>query len=115
MSVINDYRCEKCGKIEEYYSDDIAKCHGKTMKWRPSGFVTFEWGGPRTYLHLRDEPFASRSELNRYARDNNLSLGEASEKVGGARNDMYEGIGKLYSYKGASGRGNSLANLPRRQ
>ncbi len=115
MAVLNSYRCAKCEKVKDAWSDDVPSCHLIRMTWLPMGFYTPEWGGPREYLHLRDEPFASRSELNRYARDNKLSLGESSERVGGARNDMYEGIGKLYSYPGASRRSNSLANLPRRQ
>lgn len=115
MAVINDYRCAVCKKITEHWSDQISNCHGRQMEWLPSGCVNFEWRGPRTYLHLRDEPFRDRSSLFRFAKDNGLSLGESSEKVGGARNEMYDGIGKTYSYLGASGRSNPLADLPRRQ
>lgn len=115
MAVINSYRCGKCDKVEDGWSDDVPKCCNQRMKWTPSVLNTNEWGGPRTYKHLREQPFASRSELNQFARDKNLSLYESSEKVGGARNDMYDGIGKLYSYSGSSKRGNPLSQLPRRQ
>ena len=115
MAVCNDYRCEACDRVEEAWSDAIPQCHGSEMRWKPTSFVHFEWGGPRTYLHIRDEPFASRSELANYAKAKGWSLGESSEKVGGARNDMYEGIGRTYSYPGASARRNPLASLPRRQ
>ncbi len=115
MAVVNDYRCQLCEKVEEHWSDQIPDCCGQQMEWFPSGCVNFEWGGPKTYLHLRDEPFPDRASLLRFAKDNGLSLGESSEKVGGARNDMYDGIGKTYSYPGASGRNNPLADLPRRQ
>jgi len=116
MAVLESRYCPKCDKeLYDQWSDDVPSCCGKEMRILMPLVKTFEWGGPRTYVHLRDEPFESRSELNRYARDNKLVLGESSEKVGGARNDMYDGIGKSYSYKGASGRDNSLAQLPRRQ
>lgn len=114
MAITNKYRCAECGKEAEHRSDEVPDCHGKIMAWLPEGFVTFEWGGPRTYLHLRDEPFSSQSELKSWAKKEGLSLGESSEKVRGGRNDMYSGIGKSYSYKGASGRRNPLADLPRR-
>jgi len=116
MAVLQDCYCPECNKeATDIWSDGIPMCCGTEMRILVPLVKTFEWGGPRTYIHLRDEPFSSRSELNRYAKDNGLSLGESSEKVGGARNDMYEGLGKSYSYKGASGRDNPLANLPRRQ
>ena len=88
---------------EEYdkWTDDVPVCCGRKMKIMITSVKTDEWGSPRTYLHLRDEPFSSRSELSSYAKKKGLSLGESSEKVGGARNDMYAGIGKLYSYPGA--------------
>ncbi len=114
MAINNTYRCGECGKESDYQSDAVPDCHGKTMAWLPTGFVTFEWGGPRTYLHLRDEPFASQSDLKSWAKKKGLSLGESSEKVGGARNEMYAGIGKTYSYIGASCRDNPLAGLPGR-
>ena len=53
-----------------------------------------EWGSPRTYLHLRDEPFSSRSELDAYAKANGMGLGASAEKVGGARNDEHLNMGK---------------------
>lgn len=116
MAVLHDYYCAACG-LEAYdkFSDDPPECCGDVMKilFRPPN--TFEWGGPRQYLHLRDEPFTSRSELNSWTKANGLSLRESSEKVGGARNDMYDGIGKTYSIKGVSKRSNPLADLPRRQ
>jgi hypothetical protein len=114
MAVMNDYQCRSCGKeVIDGYSDDIPGCCGTDMVIMMPLLHSFEWGGPRTYIHLRDEAFSSRSELNSYAKENGLSLGESSEKVRGARNDLYDGIGKSYSYKGASGRDNPLANRPK--
>ena len=114
MAVIQDYYCSKCSKeATDIWSDDIPLCCGVKMKWMMTPLNTFEWGGPRTIPSIRDEPFASRSELNRWAKDKKMSLGESSEKVGGARNDMYDGIGKTYSYAGASKRDNPLANRPK--
>jgi hypothetical protein len=95
------------------YSDSIPLCCGVEAGLLMPRLHSFEWGGPRTYSHLRDEPFSSQSELKNWAKKNKMSLGESSEKVGGARNDMYNGIGKSYSYPGASGRDNPLANLPK--
>jgi hypothetical protein len=116
MAILDDYKCVKCGKEAiDAWSDDVPECCDMQMAKTLTATKTFEWGSPRTYTHLREEPFSSRSELNAYAKANNMSLGESSEKVGGARNDMYEGIGKSYSYSGASGRDNPLANLPRRE
>jgi len=103
MAVMHDYYCPECdAEVHGAWSDDIPTCCGNTMRVAINRVNSFEWGSPRTYLHLRDEPFSSRSELNDYAKEKGYSLGEASEKVGGARNDMYSGLGKLYSYKGAS-------------
>jgi len=114
MAVLHDYQCRSCGKDSiDTMSDSIPECCGMEMALLMPCLQSFEWGGPRTYTHLRDEPFSSRSELASYAKSNGLSLGESSEKVGGARNDMYDGIGKSYSYKGASGRDNPLANRPK--
>ena len=114
MAMLNDYRCFECGSVAvDAWSDDIPKCCGRAMNQILLS-KTFEWGGPKTFIHIRDEPFSSRSELADYAKANGMSLGEASEKVGGARNDMYDGIGRTYSYPGASCRDNPLANVPRR-
>lgn len=110
MAVLNDYQCPECGREDsDVWSDSVERCCGKEMRLLMPRLHAFEWGGPRTHIHLRDEPFASRSELKQYEKDNGLVLSESSEKVGGARNDEYEGMGKTYSYKGASGRDNPLA------
>jgi hypothetical protein len=108
MAVLNDYYCRLCdAEATDKWSDDVPICCDEKMRVVLS-IKHFEWGSPRQYLHLRDEPFSSRSELNRYAKDKGLSLSASSEKVGGARNDMYEGVGKLYSYKGSPKRGSQL-------
>ena len=114
MAVLHSYYCRDCDKeAHDVWSDSIPECCGVEMRVLMRRLNTFEWGGPRTYIHLRDEPFGSRSELDSWAKKKGLSLGESSEKVRGSRNDMYDGIGKLYSYAGASGRGNPLADRPR--
>ena len=76
-------------------------CCGDDMRVLFVKVNTPEWGGPRQYVHLRDQPFDSRSELDRYAKDNNLRLSASAEKVGGARNEEMLNLGKKYSYKGA--------------
>lgn len=115
MAVIHSYSCLECDAIErDRWSDDVPVCCGVEMSILFHRVNSFEWGSPRTYVHLRDEPFSSRSELNSWAKANNMSLGESSEKVRGSRNDMYDSVGKSYSYSGASGRDNPLARLPRR-
>ena len=40
----------------------------------------------------------SIADLAAFAKKRGLSLGESSEKVGGARNDMYANTGKIFSY-----------------
>ncbi len=115
MAVLNDYQCAECQKLAiDAWSDSIPPCCGVSMRLLIPRGHTSEWGGPRTYMHLRDEPFSSQSDLKNWVKREGLSLGESSEKVGGARNDMYEGLGKSYSYQGASGQSNPLADLPRR-
>jgi hypothetical protein len=102
MAALHDYFCPLCDdEAYDKWTDDVPICCGRKMKIMITSVKTDEWGSPRQYLHLRDEPFASRSDLARYAKEKKLSLGESSEKVGGARNDMYAGIGKLYSYAGS--------------
>ncbi len=110
MAILRDYYCAKCDtQFIDGWSDDVPRCCGRKAKPLMSATRNHEWGGPRQYLHLRDEPFGSKSELNAWAKAKGLSLYEASEKVGGARNDMYEGVGKIFSYGGQSSRrGNAL-------
>jgi len=100
MAVMHTYACPECDTLfVDRWSDDIPQCCGQEAK---IAFVkptyTDEWGGPRQYLHLRDEPFGSRSELNRFCRENNLALGASAEKVGGARNEEHLNTGRIYSF-----------------
>ena len=117
MGVLKDFYCAKCDdEFIDGWSDEPPVCCGKPMRPLISATKSFEWGAPRQYIHLRDEPFQSKSELNSWAKKKGLSLYESSEKVGGARNDMYEGVGKIFSYAGSSKRGNSLySDNPRRK
>ena len=109
MAVLHNYYCPDCDEeFREVWSDTPPRCCGKEARILIVSVNHWEWGGPRTYTHLRDEPFESRSELNDYARKNNMSLGESSEKVGGARNDEYENTGKIFSGKGMSRKQNKL-------
>jgi hypothetical protein len=102
-AVIHDYYCRICdAEAYDKWSDDVPRCCGRKMKMMITSVKTDEWGGPKTYLNLRDEPFASRSELKDWTKKRGLSLAESSEKVGGARNEMYAGIGKIYSIPGVS-------------
>ena len=100
MAVLHDYYCEDCERIEvDKWSPP--SCCGHPMKVAFRTIHTPEWGSPRTYLHLRDEPFYSRGELNKWARENGMALGASAEKHGGARNEEHLNVGKKYSYKGA--------------
>lgn len=102
MAVLGQWYCRECDSPNvQAWSDDVPECCGETMRVAITRVNSPEWGSPRSYPHLRDEPFESRSELNRFARDNNLALGARSEKVGGARNESHLNIGKKYSYAGS--------------
>ena len=102
-AVIHDYYCKLCdAEAYDRWSDDVPRCCGRKMKIMISSVKTDEWGSPRQYLNLRDEPFSSRSELKCWTKSKGLSLAESSEKVGGARNEMDAGLGKIYSIPGVS-------------
>lgn len=109
MAVLHDYYCRICDS-EEYdrWTDDVPDCCGHPMKVLLHRINDFEWGGPRQYTHLRDEPFSSRSELNAYAKSKGLSLSPSADKHGGSRNDMYDNVGKIFSYRGSPKGGNDL-------
>lgn len=110
MAVKHDYYCRTCDReVEDVWTDSVPECCGIEMRILMPRLMSFEWGGPRTYIHMRDESFSSRSELDSWAKKRGYALGEASEKVGGARNDENEGLGKTYSYNGASRKNNPLA------
>lgn len=99
MPVLRDSYCKICGSVFiDVWSDDHPTCCGSVTAWRVSPPKTDEWGAPRSYPHIREEPFSSRSELAAYARSHGMRLGESNEKVGGARNEEHLHLGKLYSY-----------------
>lgn len=115
MAVLNDYYCSECNMTYvDRWSDDVPECCGKPTSKALSCANSFEWGGPRTYIHLRDEPFASKSELRDWAKKKGYSLREQSEKVGGSRNDMYANVGKIFSYPGSPKGTNPLYYTKRR-
>lgn len=101
MAVLHSYYCPTCDNEGEGWTDDVPSCCGKPMRVQFTKVNTPEWGSPRTYLHLRDEPFSSRSELDAYAKANGMGLGASAEKVGGARNEEHLNMGKKFSYKGS--------------
>ena len=102
MAVLNAYLCHRCDEeVPDAWSDDVPWCCGERMKIHITRVNTTEWGSPRQSLHLRDEPFGSRSELETYAKSKGMALGESSEKVGGARNEDHMNLGTKYSYKGS--------------
>ena len=98
--MLDDYLCETCNSRSEGWRDDPPRCRNcnRPMQ-RLIGGHNFEWGSPRLYRTLREEPFSSRSEKNEWAKSNGFS--EAGDKVGGARNEEHRGLGKLFSYPGA--------------
>jgi len=109
MPMLHDYYCKKCdAEAYDKWTDDVPSCCDQPMNVLLHRLNDFEWGGPRQIPNLREEPFASRSELTRWTKERKLSLAESSEKVGGARNDMYDNTGKIFSYRGAPRRGNEL-------
>lgn len=114
MAVVNAYYCRICdAEVDDCWSDAVPRCCGERMRidMSKSKVTNFEWGGPRTYIHLRDEPFESRSELAKYAKDRNLMVSPSADKHHGARNDMFDNVGKLFSgkaFKGTSRGTNSL-------
>ena len=59
------------------------------------------WGAPQYHPAL-DMTFASKSDLRAHLKSRNLM--EAGDKVGGARNEDYLGLGKRFSYKGKQNR-----------
>lgn len=102
MAILNDYYCKICDS-EEYdkWSDDVPVCCDRKMSVMLCPPKHFEWGAPKTFLHLRDEPFSSRSELRQYMNDHNLAPSPLADKHGGSRADMYDNCGKIFSYPGA--------------
>lgn len=100
MAVMHSYYCKHCDlQISDMWEPPV--CCGDPMRIDFVQVNTPEWGGPKQFLHLRDEPFSSRSELNRYAEKNNLRLSPSAEKHGGARNEEMLNLGTKYSYKGS--------------
>lgn len=98
MAVMIDTVCLSCGhEFVDAWSDEIPECCGNETRRQFTSLHTDEWGGPRTFLHLRDEPFSSRSELRDWAKSQGMALGASSEKVGGARNEEHLNLGKIYS------------------
>lgn len=100
MAVLHDYYCRECDRLE-FDKWDPPACCGQPMRIAILRVQTTEWGSPRTYPHLRDEPFNSRSELASWAKANGMGLGASAEKVGGARNEEHLHLGKKYSYSGS--------------
>lgn len=99
MAVLIDTYCPECDRrFIDAWSDEKPVCCGKETRRCHTVPHTDEWGGPRTYLHIRDEPFSSRSELAAYAKAHGMVLGASNEKVGGARNEDHLHLGKIYSY-----------------
>lgn len=100
MAVLHDYYCAEC-EVVEFDKWEPPVCCGHAMRIAFRSVHSPEWGSPRTYIHLRDEPFYSRSELDSWARKNNMALGASAEKHGGARNEEHLNLGKRYSYNGS--------------
>ena len=81
MAVLHAYYCPRCNEEElDRWSDDVPSCCGKPMRVQFTKVNTPEWGSPRTYLHLRDEPFSSRSEPRRLREGERHGFGRVSRK-----------------------------------
>ena len=100
MAVLHAYFCRECDS--ELYDQWEPPTHcGKPMSILFVKVNTPEWGSPRQYVHLRDEPFNSKSELDSWTKARGLELAPSAEKIGGARNEDHLNLGKKYSYAGA--------------
>lgn len=99
MAILDAYVCDQCGHEQDGWRDEEWPDHCDHAMRRLFCTNSFEWGGPRLYRELRDEPFQSRSEMNRWAKD--LGLECVGDKQGGARNEDHRNLGKITSYKGA--------------
>ena len=99
MPILDSYVCDGCGVGERgWRGDEWPECCGDEMR-REFCTNTTEWGGSRVYKALRSEPFESRSDLDKWAKDRGLVC--VGDKVGGARNEEHRNLGKIYSHKGA--------------
>lgn len=99
MARLMDTRCDSCDRVfVDVWSDERPRCCGRETVWSPTVPHTDEWGSPRTYLHIRDEPFSSRSELAAYAKAHGMRLGESNDRVGGARNEDHLHLGRIFSF-----------------
>ena len=107
MPILDGFICDNCGEQRDGWRDEPRPrcCRDEMRKIFCTN--TFEWGGPRRYRELRDEPFKSRSELNAWAKANNLE--QVGDKVGGARNEDHRNLGKHFSYKGGPKRTSELS------
>ena len=99
MAILDRYVCDRCHGEEDAWRDELVpECCGGDMR-KMFCTNTHEWGGPRTYRELREEPFSSRSELATWAKERNLEC--VGDKEGGSRNEDHSRLGKLHSYPGA--------------
>lgn len=98
MAVLFDTRCDRCSeRFEDVWSDEPKPvCCGEQTRRVIHVPHTNEWGGPRQYLHLRDEPFASRGELEKWTREQGMTPSGSNDKHGGARNEDHLNVGKIY-------------------
>lgn len=100
--ILRDLYCPGCDKTErdQFIEDEeyppCGRC-GKRMKNWITKVNTDTWGGPQYHPAL-DMHFASKSDLRKYMKERKLV--EAGDKVGGARNEDYLGLGKRFSYEG---------------
>jgi len=106
MPILDRFECDVCGWEQDGWRDEpVPHCCNREMR-KLFCTNTHEWGGPRTYRELRPEPFASRSDLAKWAKERNLEC--VGDKVGGARNESHRGLGKLYSHKNAPSKRSEL-------
>ena len=106
-----DFYCKRCDVYKhdsffmpgEEHIQPCIMCDGD-MEKLPSLFSTPEYGGPR-YSVAADQTFSSRSEEKAYWKANGFT--EAGDKVGGARNEDHLNLGKVFSGKGLTKRGNN--------
>lgn len=103
MAVLHDVYCAACDKIEvDVWVQSGAATRCPTCRGPRSIAITKSpfmdaWGGPRHIPTMRDEPFASKSEMRRWMRDNDLGPSPSADKHGGARNEGHMHLGRIYS------------------
>ena len=106
MSILRDIYCPACDLlVEDVFvdGDDFPFCEGCKVQMRNAiTKINADITGGPFYHPALDMDFGSKSEYRGYLKSKRLM--ECGDKVGGARNEDYLGLGKRFSYKGKQNR-----------